>query len=218
LTTYTRDIPRFAGARSDGERAFREEPPSAVPSLEGQPDDAEWPAAPALGELLNFEDVYVQHFDFVCRSLRLLGVTPDGVEDAAQDAFGIVSRRLVEFAGNAALKTWLFAIVQRVAANHRRSTRRKQAPLVPLGEGLVGEAPSPEAHAEAAQSAALITAFCGGLEESRRAVLVLALVEGIAPRELAVSLGVPLHTVYSRIRTLRQDLKTYLEQHEQDRG
>jgi RNA polymerase sigma-70 factor, ECF subfamily len=161
-----------------------------------------------------FDAVYSQHFDFVCRSLRLLGVAPDGLEDSAQDVFGVVSRRLGEFVPNARLETWLFAIVQRVAANHRRSRRRKQSPLEPLCEPLAALDPSPEAHAEAAQAAALIETFAAGLDDGHRAVLVLALIERVPAREVAVALGIPLFTVYSRIRSVRGKLEAFLEAHE----
>jgi RNA polymerase sigma-70 factor (ECF subfamily) len=165
----------------------------------------------------DFESIYVQHFDFACRSLRLLGVPPDALEDAAQDVFGIVHRRLHEFAGRSSLKTWIFSVVQRVAANQRRTRRRKQTPLQPLSEGFTAKDPSPEACAQAAQSAALIQAFCDTLDDGRRAVLVLGLLEGVPVRELALTLDIPLHTVYSRIRALREALKVFLERHEVER-
>jgi RNA polymerase sigma-70 factor, ECF subfamily len=167
----------------------------------------------------SFEQVYREHFDFACRSLRLLGVAPDALEDAAQDVFGIVSRRLCEFEGSSSIKTWLFAIVQRVAANWRRSHRRKLVPLEPLqAEALGCESPSPEAEAQSAQSLQLIQAFCDDLDEGRRALLVLGLIEGVPMRELASTFGIPLQTAYSRVRALRQSLETYLLQHETDHG
>jgi RNA polymerase sigma-70 factor, ECF subfamily len=174
--------------------------------------------APLLSSVLHFDDVYRQHFDFVCRSLRLLGVTPGALEDAAQDVFGVASRRLDEFEGKSTIKTWLFAIVQRVAANHRRSQRRRQSPLEPLSDTAAVDAPTPEANALAAQSAALIQSFCDELDEGRRALLVLALIEGVPVRELASTLDIPLYTVYSRIRALRRSLELFLRQHEVDCG
>jgi RNA polymerase sigma-70 factor (ECF subfamily) len=193
----------------DDSAVLKEAPPLPVGAID--------PPAP-LGAALAFEDVYRQHFDFACRSLCLLGVASDALEDAAQDVFGIASRRLGEFAGRSSVKTWIFAIVQRVAANHRRSQRRKRSPLEPLPEGTIDEAPSPEANAEAAQSAALIRAFADRLDEGRRALLVLGLIEGVPMRELAASQGIPLHTAYSRSRALRSSLEAFLLEHEVDHG
>jgi len=185
--------------------------PDAVASEEPCPLDR-----PVENELAppDFEAVYAQHFEFVCRSLRLLGVPAEGLEDAAQDVFGVVSRRLPAFVAAASLKTWLFAIVQRVAANHRRTRRRKHGRLEPLPQHLEAQDPSPEAHAEGARAGALVSAFAAGLDDGHRAVLVLALLEHIAAREVAEALGIPLHTVYSRIRSVRAALRAFLAEHE----
>ena len=141
------------------------------------------------------------------------------MEDAAQDVFSVASRRLAEFEGTSSVKTWIFAIVQRVAANHRRSYRRKRAPLDELTPDVaVDEAPTPESGAQAAQSAALIRAFTDSLDESRRALLVLGLIEGVPMRELAELQGIPLQTAYSRVRALRRSLELFLLEHEADDG
>jgi RNA polymerase sigma-70 factor (ECF subfamily) len=176
--------------------------------------DAGSRSVPALPGPWDFDRVYVEHFDFACRSLRLLGVSVSLLEDAAQDVFQIVLRKLDDFAGDCSMKTWIFAIVQRVASNYRRASRRKQRPLRPLLEPALSAEPSPEAFAEAAQAAARIQAFSDELDESRRAVFVLALVEEVPAREVAEALGIPLFTVYSRMRSLRAALQLFLERHE----
>ena len=165
---------------------------------------------------LDFEEVYASHFDFVCRSLRLLGIPAEGLDDAAQDVFGVVSRRLKEFVHNASLKTWIFAVTQRVAANHRRALRRKQHSFEPLGGPIAANEPSPEAHAEGSQAAALVQSFAASLDDGHRAVLVLGLIERIPARELASELGIPINTVYSRTRSVREGLRAFLADHEVD--
>lgn len=169
---------------------------------------------PAAAEPFDFHEVYTRHFEFACRSLRLLGVEGDALEDAAQDVFGVVARRLSGFEQSASVTTWLFAIVQRVAANHRRTRRRKRDRLQPLTEPSLASDVGPDAHADAARAAQLIQAFAAGLDEERRAVLVLGVLERVPARELAESLGVPLFTVYSRVRSVRDALKAYLTEHE----
>jgi RNA polymerase sigma-70 factor (ECF subfamily) len=179
----------------------------------GEPNDRAT-AAEAACVPGGFDAVYSQHFDFVCRSLRLLGVARQGLEDAAQDVFGVVSRRLPDFVPDAPVRTWLFAIVQRVAANHRRAWRRKQSPLEPLCEPLPARDPGPDAHAEATQAAELIERFAHGLDDGHRAVLILALIERAPAREVATALGIPLFTVYSRIRAVRGRLEAFLDAEE----
>jgi RNA polymerase sigma-70 factor (ECF subfamily) len=193
--------PKAAGSPPCADAAPRSEPPAAAT------------AAPAVGDY-DFAEIYEGQFDFVWRSLRLLGVPPEGVEDAAQDVFSVASRQLARFEGRASIRTWLFAILQRVAANHRRTRRRKLSRLEPLGDGVVSMAPTPQARAEAAQALDVVQRFCAALDLDRRALFVLALVEEVPAAEVSEVLGIPVNTVYSRVRTLREGLRRALEEHE----
>lgn len=166
-------------------------------------------------EALDFDQVYEAEFDFVWRSLRLLGVPPNAVEDATQDVFSVVSRRLGGFEGRSSLRTWLFAILQRVAANQRRTTRRKERPLAPLEEGVASLAPTQHSQLEAAESIDLVQRFSDTLDTDRRAVFVLALLEELPAPEVSEVLGIPVNTVYSRVRHLREGLRRMLEEEEE---
>jgi RNA polymerase sigma-70 factor (ECF subfamily) len=55
---------------------------------------------------LDFERVYQENFDFVWRSLRLLGVPDAAAEDAAQDTFSVVARQLSQFEGRSQRRVW----------------------------------------------------------------------------------------------------------------
>jgi RNA polymerase sigma-70 factor (ECF subfamily) len=156
-----------------------------------------------------FDELYDAHFDFVWRSLRLLGVDEHALEDAAQDTFSVVSRQLASFEGRSAFKTWLFAILHRVASNYRRKRRRKQAPLTSLEEAA-GDEPTPLAHVEAAEAARSIEDFCTALPPERRALFVLAVLEELPAAEVAATLGLPIAKVYSRVHALREALKRAL--------
>jgi RNA polymerase sigma-70 factor (ECF subfamily) len=46
-----------------------------------------------------------------------------------------------------------------------------------------------------------------------RAVFVLGLLEGLPATEVAAALGVPVNTIYSRVRLLRQSFRTLLAEH-----
>lgn len=171
-------------------------------------------AGPGTPESRDFDKVYADHFEFACRSLRLLGIEPDGLEDAAQEVFAVVLRRLATFDGQGSVKTWIFAIVQRIAANQRRARRRKRDRWEPLEDTHEAVHAAPDVQAEAARVARLIQCFAEELDESRRALLVLGVLERVPARELAESLGVPMFTAYSRVRSLREALRAYLDRHE----
>src|SRR6185295_19313029 len=65
--------------------------------------------------VLRVEDIYREHFGFVWRSLRHLGVAEPDVEDAAQDVFVVVHAKLATFAHRAQLTTWIYGICIHVA-------------------------------------------------------------------------------------------------------
>jgi RNA polymerase sigma-70 factor (ECF subfamily) len=165
----------------------------------------------------DFARVYEEQFEFVWRSLRLLGVRRDALDDVSQDVFSTVARQLGRFEGRSSLRTWVFGIVQNIASNHRRARARKHDRLEPLDGHVVSPDPSPLAHTEGREAADAILEFCEGLEESRRAVFVLGLLEGVPAPEIAVLLGIPINTVYSRMRTLREGLERHLSKREVER-
>jgi len=185
--------------------------PAGAPRSAGREAHA---TATSQSDGLSFPALYNQHARFVWRSLRLLGVAPEHLEDAVQDTFAVVARQLASFEGRSALSTWIFSIAQRVAANHRRTQRRKLGALEPLGGDLPCAQPSPHASAEAAEAAFAIEQFCTQLEDERRRLFILALLEGVPASEIAAADGLGINTLYSRIRSLRLELEEFLAHRE----
>jgi RNA polymerase sigma-70 factor (ECF subfamily) len=167
--------------------------------------------AAAPGECPSFDAIYHEHFAFVWRSLRRLGVGADALDDALQDVFLVVHRRLGDFEGRSALRTWLFGIVRHVAADRRRAARRLRA------AGLAGDPPehelpapseaSPALGAEHRQALRQLYAMLEQLSDERREVLILADLEGLSVPEIARSLGVNVNTVYTRLRAARRQFE-----------
>jgi RNA polymerase sigma-70 factor, ECF subfamily len=151
---------------------------------------------PALREL------YEQHFGFVWRSLRALGVEPAVLDDAVQEVFLVVHRRGRDFEGRSAVRTWLFGIAYRVAANFRRSARRR--PTDPLSEELTADHPDPEQSAARAEAARFVEEFLSGLDDHLRAAFTACVLEGMSGREAAEALGVNVNTLSSRVRIARE--------------
>jgi len=162
-------------------------------------------------ETPDFSALYDEHFAFVWRSLRRLGVPDAQLDDAAQDVFLVVYRRLPEFEGRSTLKTWLFGIVLRVVSQHRRTAARR--PTEPLGEEPPDPRDAPEALTSAAQAADILREILASLDENRRHVFVLAELEQLTAPEISAALGVPLNTVYSRLRLARRDFEAALARH-----
>src|SRR6185295_4158846 len=69
-------------------------------------------------------ELFSEHANFVWRSLRGLGVFDADVEDAAQEVFLVVYRRLAEYEDRGLLRAWLFSISRQVASHYRRGANR----------------------------------------------------------------------------------------------
>jgi RNA polymerase sigma-70 factor, ECF subfamily len=156
-----------------------------------------------------FEEVYEQVFDFVWRSLRRLGVPEASIDDAVQDVFVVVHRRLAGFEGRSSLKTWVFGIAMRVARDHRRLARRKGG-HAQLDPRIVDGAPDPVEALARCEAVRELDRILGALDEDKRAVFVLAEIEEMSAPEIAEALGVNLNTVYSRLRAARRGVEAAL--------
>ncbi len=203
------------GCRTLGHTIHRElvPLPSSARSEQVSSQESTWRGASAepVDTTLSFDEVYAEGFAFVFRVLRSLGVRPWRLEDAAQDVFTVVHRKLAQFEGRSSVKTWLFGIAQRVASDYRRTERRKLSRLEPLSADMRCENEAPDAKLEAAQAASFIDRFLDSLSPEKRALFALVFIEEIPVPEVAGMLQIPLNTAYSRIRTLRADLRKALE-------
>jgi RNA polymerase sigma-70 factor (ECF subfamily) len=154
---------------------------------------------------LAFEQVYADHAAFIWRVLRGMGVSEPLVEDAVQDVFIVVHRRLGEFDGLGSVKTWLFQIAYRTACAYRRKWRRA-GEHEPFDDTVEARTRSPAEEAERHETLSLVAGLLDGLDDDKRVVLLLADIEEMTAPEIAVVLGTPVNTVYSRLRRARSEL------------
>jgi len=162
------------------------------------------PAA-AEGMPLEFEQVYSDHADLVFRNLRRMGLRPPTLDDAMQDVFLVVHRRLHEFEQRSALKTWIIGIALRVASDHLRRQKRQAARHEPLDADVSDLArKDPHELAAARQQAALLYAILAELDEAKRAVFILAEIEELSAPEIAQVVNANVNTVASRLKAARR--------------
>ena len=153
----------------------------------------------AFSDPQSFREVYQAHHGFVWHALHRFGLSGAALEDALQDVFVVAYRRGDDFAGSP--KAWLYAIARRVASNHRRSARRRDARADALAQSLGGpRRPLPEA-------IVALDRYLDGLTSEDRELFYLSEVEGMTGPEIAAASGRNLNTVYSRIRKLRTTLR-----------
>jgi RNA polymerase sigma-70 factor, ECF subfamily len=148
----------------------------------------------------DFREVYDAEHDFVWRSLVHLGVPTAHADDALQEVFIVVHRRLEELDPALPLRAWLWGIARNVAHNARRSLGREARRRHEL---------SREPHdttddsLERAPEVAAVREVLLSMDEMFRDVLVLSDIEGMTALEIAAALGAKTNTVYSRLRIAR---------------
>ena len=152
-------------------------------------------ASEGLADERTFDALYDAHFDFVYRCLRRLGVSDASAEDAAQDTFVVLHRRLRDLRPEASARGFLFAIASRVARDYRR--RGAQRGTVPLSDEEVGPADegSPFEDAANAQAARALERFLSSLDEEQRVVFMLMELEELSAPEVSEALAIKLNTV-----------------------
>jgi RNA polymerase sigma-70 factor (ECF subfamily) len=169
--------------------------------------------APADAALERFLALYREHFPFVWRTVGQLGVDPAAVADAVQDVFLVVHRRFADFEGRSSVKTWLFGIARRVAADHRKARRRKPATLTEpaLLDGFARDDGGAMRQLEASD---LVGALLDCLDDVKREVFVLAELEGMTIAEIAEATSANPNTVSARLRAARAAFECALVEHE----
>ncbi|MEM9461099.1 MAG: sigma-70 family RNA polymerase sigma factor [Myxococcota bacterium] len=157
----------------------------------------------------SFDAVYADHHDAVWRCLRALGVAPDAIDDATQDVFMVVMRRLPDFDHAAPVRSWILGIARNVALKYRQRRRRSPPPLALVQ----AEPPPPEEVVARRDAAAVVERFLDSLDPDQRAVFVLAQLHGDSVAQIAKTLGIKLNTAYSRLRLARRRFERVVARH-----
>ncbi|HSS37864.1 MAG TPA: sigma-70 family RNA polymerase sigma factor [Polyangia bacterium] len=171
-------------------------------------ESVETPAAPAEAARPTFAELFESHFAFVWRTAHRLGAPEFSLDDIVQETFVVAYRRQREFEGRSSTKTWLYGIVFNLVRSHRRhlgtsphGVPRPEQRTDPdlLADGRDG----PHEWAAKREAARFVDEFLAVLSDEQRDVFVLAELEELTAPEVAIVLGVPLNTVYSRLRLAR---------------
>ena len=156
------------------------------------------------------------HADFVWRSLRSLGVPEADAEDAAQEVFLVVYRRMADYEDRGLLRAWLFSISRQVASHYHRGANRADRRHRALIADTAGH--DVEELFARREAAGLVNAFLDELDEPQRTAFYLADVEGMTAPEIAAALGIKLNTVYGRLRLARKRFEKAVAMQEAEGG
>jgi RNA polymerase sigma-70 factor (ECF subfamily) len=159
---------------------------------------------------LVLEEVYRDQFDFVYRCAARLGGPDFDAEDAAQEVFVVVARRLGTYDGSSQVSTWLYGITlnvvraQRQRLSLRRLWERNQAAL------NVPQLASAD-RVEVRQAHRIMYEILEKLSAKKREVFVLAELEELSCEEIASIVGTKTETVWSRLHYARAEFAARVE-------
>jgi RNA polymerase sigma-70 factor (ECF subfamily) len=148
-----------------------------------------------------------EHYDFVWRTLRHLGIAGAAAEDGAQEVMCVLARRVDEIAPGAE-RSFLFTAAIRVAATLRRAVRRHPEEGDVDLDTLAASTPSAEELVDERRAHELLQRVLDAMPVELRIVFVLHEIEELTTPEMAAALGVPLGTATSRLQRSREEFRS----------
>lgn len=182
---------------SDSKSGNQRDVPPDRPTSGADPE----PGVPSL------EEAYRANHEFVWRSVRRLGVPSEHADDATQEVFMVVARRLHEFRGQAAFRSWLFAIAMRVAQHHHRAHGRHVRRVGAFARFFRQAELETEDRVARRDAVDEFHQLLAQLDERKRVAFILVELEGWTAQEVADAMDLKTATVYSRVRLARESLR-----------
>jgi RNA polymerase sigma-70 factor, ECF subfamily len=176
-----------------------------VPTLPGRdtPPGERVSVGPLVKADARLREAVRQHLDLVWRVLRRSGLLPADAEDASQDVFWILARR-IDAVPDRAQRAFLVSTALRVAADRRRSKWHRDVDIGHELDERASLAPLADEQLELTRASQLLERALTMLSDDDRAVYVLSELEQLSRTEVAAALGLAQGTVASRLSRARQ--------------
>ena len=155
----------------------------------------------------DFEQVFLPHLDAAYNLARWLLRNDQDAEDAVQEAYMRAYKAFARFRGGDG-KTWFMTILRNVCYTMIKKLRSHETPE-PFDEEIHqpnGGAGTQEAFRRKANAESIHCAL-EKLPDEFREVIVLHDLEGLAYKEIATVVGIPIGTVMSRLARARGRLR-----------
>ena len=155
----------------------------------------------------DFEQVFLPHLDAAYNLARWLLRNDQDAEDAVQEAYMRAYKAFARFHGGDG-KAWFMTILRNVCYTMIKKLRSHETPE-PFDEEIhqaAGGTEQQEAFRQKANAEGLLAAL-EKLPDEFREVIVLHDLEGLAYKEIATVVGIPIGTVMSRLARARGRLR-----------
>jgi RNA polymerase sigma-70 factor, ECF subfamily len=150
-----------------------------------------------------FRKIYDQYFAFVWRAAANRGVPSAQLDDAVQEIFLVVHRKLPEFEGRSTVRTWLAGIVRRVVADYKKKLGNRATGHELVEDNIPSSDEDPARELERRAAMQLVDEILGTMNETQREVFVLYELEQLTTREIAELTETNENTVQTRLRAAR---------------
>jgi RNA polymerase sigma-70 factor (ECF subfamily) len=147
-----------------------------------------------------------EHFAYIWRLLRRVGLAESDADDAAQQVFVTAARRF-ESIESGSERAFLYRTALHTAYKLKRSAERRhehpadESELPPVDPGI-------EELLDRRRARDMLDGLLEAMPLDLRVVFVLYEIEGLSTSEIAGVVGIPLGTAASRLRRARQDFET----------
>jgi RNA polymerase sigma-70 factor (ECF subfamily) len=173
------------------------------------PDDAlEHESAKMRAEQLRV--LVDEHFDFIWRLLRRMGLSGADADDATQHVFMTATQKIDRITPGSE-RTYLYGVALRMAANWKRKRTRRAEDRRENEAELASNEPAPDEAAALGEARALLDELLAQLPEELRRVLVLAEIAQLEVVQIAEIEGLAMGTAASRLRRARLAFKSALQ-------
>jgi RNA polymerase sigma-70 factor (ECF subfamily) len=172
---------------------------------------------PCSGNREALDDLFASSSSHLYQAAFRILSNPHDAEDAVQDSLLCAFRNLNQFHGRARFSTWLHRIAINSSLMRLRKRKcRREFPLEPVfaGEELVApgieplsDDPNPEEQCARVEQRKILLEALLKLPRPFRTAIELCDLEGLATKDAAQRLGVPLSTMKARLFRSRRALK-----------
>jgi RNA polymerase sigma-70 factor (ECF subfamily) len=150
------------------------------------------------------------HFGLVWRTLRYHGVPEANADDAAQQVFCVLARRLDEVRPGTE-RAFLFATAYRVASDVRRVASRRPAGTEESLDEIEAPIPPADVLLDQARARVVLQEVLEEMPIDVRTVFVMIEIEELTLADVGKMIGAPIGTVSSRLRRGRQEFEAILK-------
>lgn len=165
------------------------------------------------GDMGAFEDIYRASSKFVYNVCLRITQDVSDAQEATQDVFLKIHRKLKDFAFRSSFKTWIYRIAVNAAINRYRISARNRTRYVSFDEENGNDAFPVESQTQKSagkeEQKAMVDSLLSCLSAELRSCVVLREIEGLDYKEIARTLDIPINTVRSRLKRAREKLLLY---------